>query len=81
MSLYFNANQTCEGSNFEYCNYGYDESIYSSFEDCLSRRNSNCSAPSSSKSKLDKDKEIISILIISVMILFVISTVAVLKWS
>ena len=40
------APQNAAEAKFQYCNYGYDKSKYSSFEDCMKRHESKFSPPS-----------------------------------
>jgi hypothetical protein len=39
------APQNAAEAKFQYCNYGYDKSKYSSFEDCMKRHESKFSPP------------------------------------
>ena len=36
------ASKTCEEGVFDYCNYGYDKTKYSSREDCLNKKGAEC---------------------------------------
>ena len=51
------APQNAAEAKFQYCNYGYDKSKYSSFEDCMKRHESKFSPPPQDKKTMEKTME------------------------
>jgi hypothetical protein len=49
--------KTCEEAAFNYCNYGYDKSKYSSRDECLKGENKKCEGKSAKNNTTPTEEE------------------------
>lgn len=69
---------TCEGAIFDYCNYGYDKNLYSSYNDCMNKRTKQCKKSSNNNDNQNKKNNlivfgtIVSVILVSCIVAFYI---------